>query len=80
MLYNTFVKNGIPVIIGEFGAVGKNNDSVRADYYKYYIESAAKRNITCFVWDDGGKFKMLNRVSLQWYYPSIINNAVNAAD
>lgn len=80
LLYNTFVKNDIPVIIGEFGAVGKNNDSVRADYYKYYIESAAKRNITCFVWDDGGKFKMLNRVSLQWYYPSIINNAVNAAD
>lgn len=77
LLYNTFVKNGTPVIIGEFGAVNKNNTTVRADYMEYYIKSAKQRNITCFVWDDGGKFKQLNRIASDWYYPEIINGIMN---
>ncbi len=77
LLYNKFVKNGIPVIIGEFGAVNKNNTSVRAEYMKYYVESAHQRNITCFVWDDGSNFKLLNRNSDEWYYPEIINGIMD---
>lgn len=76
-LYEKFVKSGTPVIIGEFGAVNKNNTQVRADYMEYYINSAQERNITCFVWDDGGKFKLLNRSAESWYYPEIINGIMD---
>lgn len=79
-LYNKFVKNGTPVIIGEFGAVNKNNSSVRANYMEYYIQSAGKRDITCFVWDDGGKFKLLNRSADKWHYPEIINGIMNGVE
>lgn len=77
LLYNKFVKNGIPVIIGEFGTVNKNNTDVRAEYMEYYLKSAHQRNITCFVWDDGSKFKLLNRPSSEWYYPQIINGIMD---
>ncbi len=52
-LYEKFVSKGIPVIIGEFGAEDKDNDSDRDAYYSYYIQAAAKRGIPCFIWDNG---------------------------
>ncbi len=79
-LHDKFIKNGTPVIIGEFGTVNKNNTSVRAEYMEYYIESANKRDITCFVWDDGGKFKLLNRGRKTWQYPEIINGIMDGLD
>jgi aryl-phospho-beta-D-glucosidase BglC (GH1 family) len=73
-LYDTFVSKGIPVIIGEFGAEDKDNTSVRAEYYSYYISAAAQRGIPCFIWDNGEKdsYGLLDRSNCTWYYNEII--------
>lgn len=69
-----FMDNGIPVIIGEFGAEYKDNDADREEYYAYYIQSAKQRGITCLVWDNGPQdsYGLLNRKKLNWYNPTII--------
>lgn len=76
-----FIDKGVPVIIGECGATNKGNDSVRADYMSYYIGSAKKRGITCFIWDNGAKeeFGLLDRSSNTWYFKNIVEAAVKAA-
>lgn len=79
-LADTFIKKGIPVLLDEFGAVNKNNTSIRANYYAYYVKSAKAHGITCFVWDNGTEkeFGLLNRKNLTWYAPSIIEAMMQA--
>lgn len=74
-LADTFISKGIPVLLDEFGAVNKNNTSIRANYYAYYVQSAKEHGITCFVWDNGlaDEFGLLDRENLTWYAPSIID-------
>ena len=52
-LNDKFVSKGVPVIIGEFGCVAVADNSVRAQYYNYYISAAKKYGIKCFIWDNG---------------------------
>ena len=52
-LYNTFIQNGIPIVIDEFGARDKGqNTQARVDYATYYIAAARARGMTCFWWDN----------------------------
>lgn len=87
-LNRKFVSNGVPVILGEFGAWDKNNTEERIKYAKYMVSSARQFGITCFWWDTGGDFKtqgevkasaLLNRRDLSWYYPEIVNVLIEAA-
>ncbi len=86
-LADTFISKGIPVIIDEFGAVNKNeNTADRAAYFEYYIRSAKEHGIKCFVWDNGAVnadgdngFGLLNRDNCTWYYPSIVNGIMRGA-
>jgi endoglucanase len=87
-LNRKFVSNGVPVILGEFGAWDKNNTAERVKYAKYVVSSARQYGITCFWWDTGGDFKtdseakasaLLNRRDLSWYYPEIANVLIEAA-
>jgi len=85
-LYNKFVKNGIAVVIGEFGTIDKNNLSSREIHAEYYVKEAKKRGITCCFWDNGyygaGKdnsYALLNRSALTWYYPTIAQALVRGA-
>jgi endoglucanase len=73
LLNDTFVSKGIPVIIGEFGAVDKGNDSTRATYYEYYTKSAKKYGITCFIWDNGGDYNLFDRTNLTWYNNDLVS-------
>jgi endoglucanase len=79
-LEDTFISQGVPVVLDEFGAVDKDNTSIRADYYAYYVKSAKEHGITCFVWDNGtaSEFGLLNRKNLTWSAPSIINAMMDA--
>ncbi len=87
-LSDTFISKGVPVIIDEFGAVNKGeNTSDRAAYYEYYIKSAKSFGIKCFVWDNGAVnadgdngFGLLNRNECTWYYPSIVNAIMRGAE
>ena len=80
-LNKKFVSKGIPVIMGEYGATNKNNDGDREAWFKYYLEGAKKYGIVCVLWDnntpngtdESERFGYLNRSTLQWTFPSIIN-------
>ncbi len=77
-LYNKFVSKGIPVVIGEYGAVNRdNNTQDRVDYYAYYTAAARANGITCCVWDngsftDGEIFGILRRRVNQWFFEETV--------
>lgn len=78
-LYNTYINNGIPVVIGEFGARDKNgNTQDRIDFATYYIAYAKSCGMTCLWWDnnafigDGENFGLLDRKTVTWKYPEIV--------
>ena len=73
-----FLNKGIPVILGEFGALDKNNMESRVAWAEYYVKKAKENGIVCIVWDNG-KFLgsgellgLLDRSNLTWKYPEII--------
>lgn len=72
--------DGIPVIIGEFGAEDKDNTSERAELYACYVSAAAKHGIPCFVWDNGVEdgYGLLNREENSWYYEEIVDTMMDA--
>jgi len=69
-----------PVILGEWGAVDKNNLNTREAYYQFYVEQSTARGLLPIVWDDGGDFRMLNRSDLVWYFPTLAETIVDAAN
>ena len=77
--YNTFVSKGIPVIMGEFGALNRENEAARAEWAEYYVSYAKSKGIPCFWWDDGGNFKLLNRGSNKFYFPAIKDALIKGA-
>jgi len=85
-----FLNNGIPVIVGEFGALNKNNESTRAAWAKYYVSKADSYGIPCVWWDNnyftaatgsnsGESFGLINRSSLSVQFPSIMQAMVEAS-
>ena len=83
-LNSKFISKGIPVVIGEFGAVNKNNDSQRQTWAGYYISKASQYGIPCVWWDNGlvsgsGElFGLLNRSNCQMYYQGIVDSMMNS--
>ena len=78
-LYNRYVSAGIPVIMDEFGALDKGgNVQDRVNFTAFYTAAASIHGITCFWWDNGNysgggeRFALINRRSLEWYYPDIV--------
>ncbi len=50
---STYVDNGIPVIIGEYGAINKHNDEYRNYYMEYVTKSALDHDLVPVYWDNG---------------------------
>lgn len=80
-LYQAYVANGIPVVLGEYGARDKNgNRQARADFTAYYVAAATAHGIPCFVWDNnaftgsGELFGLLDRKTLAFAYPEIVKS------
>lgn len=48
-----FIRKGVPVIIGETGAVKKSDNENRMLWTAVYTKEAAMRGIPCFWWDEG---------------------------
>ncbi len=73
-----FISKGIPVIIGEFGALNKNNESYRAAWVEYYLKAADSYGIPCVWWDNnaftgsGENFGLLNRNTMEIQYPDLM--------
>lgn len=80
-LYDTFIKNGTGVVIGEYGAREKNgNLQARIDFTAYYIEAARASGITCCIWDNnaykgnGENFGLFIRQELSFAFPEILES------
>ncbi|MCR5587645.1 MAG: cellulase family glycosylhydrolase, partial [Lachnospiraceae bacterium] len=59
LLYNKFVSNGYPVVIGEYGATNAStfdseNLSCRKYYYKYLCQQAYVKGCVPVAWDNNG--------------------------
>lgn len=57
-MYNKFVKEGYPVVIGEYGAIDKsafdsNNASCREEYYKKFCDYCDTYGCIPVAWDNG---------------------------
>ena len=83
LLDKRFVSNGIPVVIGEFGALNKSNSEQRCDWTEYYVRAAAQKNITCIWWDNGTFYGSGERLGIfdrelrEWVYPEILEAMMN---
>lgn len=71
-MYTTFVEKGIPVIIGEFGAVDKNNSAERQSWLKYYVDTCTNYGIKCFWWDNGSEYRIFDRRNMTVTEPELI--------
>jgi endoglucanase len=77
--FSKTLDKGIPVIIGEFGAMHKNNTDARAAWAKFYVNEAKKRGIPCFWWDNHGfegngeLFGLLNRNNNTFPFPEVLS-------
>lgn len=69
LMKNQFVNNGIPVVLGEFGAMRRDNltgDALtlhlasRAYYHDYIVKQAIANGMLPFFWDTGG---LINRTN-----------------
>ena len=78
LLYGRYIVNGIPVVIGEFGARDKGNLKSRVDFTAFYTAAASARNIPCIWWDNGAfkgngeLFGILDRRAGTFRYPEIM--------
>ena len=82
-----FIKKGIPVVIGEFGATNKKNLDERCAWAEYYVKCAGQYGIPCIVWDNNiGResgaecFGLYDRNTGEWIFPELAGTMVKAAD
>ncbi|MDR0326411.1 MAG: glycoside hydrolase family 5 protein [Oscillospiraceae bacterium] len=85
-LHTKYITNGIPVVIGEYGARDKGgNLRSRVEFAAYYTAAAAARGMPCIWWDNGGfsgggeNFGLLERRGMIWMYPDIVAALVTYA-
>jgi endoglucanase len=76
LAYNKFVSQGVPVIIGEFGAESKDNEDARAAWAEYHVRYAKDKGIACFWWDGGvgvggNEYKIIDRDNNKFVWPKI---------
>lgn len=84
-LYGKFVLNGTPVLIGEFGALNKDNLKDRVEFSAFYTAAARARGISCVWWDNnafvgsGENFGLLYRKTATFTYPEIVQALVKGS-
>ncbi|MBB5219134.1 glycoside hydrolase family 5 protein [Treponema rectale] len=85
-LNEKFISNGIPVVIGEYGATNKNNTQERIKWFTNFISESKKYGMCCCLWDNGDwnaantyeeKFGFYNRKEQSWYFEEIIDAIMN---
>lgn len=78
-LEELFLSKNIPVIIGEYGSVNKNNIEERVECLKYYLTMAKQYGVPCCWWDNGAtvgsgeNFGLLDRnLPPAWKFPELV--------
>lgn len=81
-----FLEKGIPVIIGEFGALNKENEAERVEWVTYYLNKAEEIGVPCVWWDNGSfkgsgeNFGLINRRELTFPYPDLLKAIMDATE
>lgn len=81
---DVFLSKKIPVIIGEFGSVNKDNLDDRIACAKYYLKQAKYYGVPCIWWDNGGfgitgdGFGLLDRTFVEWKFPEIVDALIES--
>ncbi len=70
----------IPVIIGEFASMDKNNEQERAKHADFMVTEAGKLGIPCFYWDDGKMYRIVDRLNLSPVTPELVKTMISAAE
>lgn len=80
-LNTKFISQGIPVVIGEYGATNKGNTEERVKWFDYFLTESRHYGMTSVLWDNGNykpnpneneHFGYYNRLEATWYEPLII--------
>jgi len=80
-IYDYYVKKGVPVYLGEFGAIDKKNTDDRVRYSADYAAIARRYGMQVAWWDNGltaeeeyngASFILLDRRNLRWAFPEIV--------
>lgn len=79
-LKKTFVKEEIPVIIGEFGCVDKNNLLERMTYTQRFVDVCQKNGIKCIWWDNGTAYKIFDRWTNTVAFPDLVELMITEAN
>ncbi len=87
ILHEKYVKNGIGVVIDEFGARDKGgNIEARCEFAAYYVGAARERGITCCWWDNnaftgnGENFGIFRRMVCKFLYPDLVDGMMKACE
>lgn len=77
---NVFSEANVPVLIGEFGAVPKNNDPERLAWAKLFVETAASYGMPCIWWDNGilNEFAIIDRNNKNVAYEELLQVMLDA--
>jgi endoglucanase len=81
-----FLQNEIPVIIGEFGTVNKNNLEDRIACAKYYVSKGAEYGVPMVWWDNnavytnGENFGLMDRSMIpEWDFPELVDTLIESS-
>ena len=58
--------HGVPVLLGEFGAVSVADPVSRRAFYAAYVGEALSHGFAFTVWDDGGRLRVYERAARNW--------------
>ncbi len=78
------LKNDVPVIVTEFGAVNKNNSKEVIKWAGDYLGTMNSFGVKCIWWDNGiyegtgEKFGIFDRNNLTWYDPELADTLIAA--
>jgi endoglucanase len=84
-LKTQFVDQGVPVLLGEFGAIRNDGyDEYRRYYVEYVAQAASQRGSLPVFWDNGGlgsgadKFGLFDRATNEVAYPDVLDALLRA--
>jgi len=93
LAYEIFIANNIPVIMGEMGAINRDNLEARVAWAEFYVSYARSKKIPCFWWDNGSywvvrrqswgweqTFGLLDRVNIEIAHPEIVAALMRATE
>lgn len=75
-------KKGLPLIIGEFGTINKDNEESRIQYTTHFVTQARKNGVVCILWDnnipeDEFSYSIFDREKLLWRHPKILKAVID---